>query len=252
MFQAKNARIQKIAELFPDVVAELDRIFDGSTNIYLDWQNVIHWQDRLGWHIDKKRMKQFLDSFSGVRNVSLYTGTLGGNEKSLEDIEKFRELGYKLETKPVKIMPYSIDASSVPSNSPALLQPFIKKPLLSALTLETIEYLNGQLANLNKQGITQIEDRKCNFDVEIGRDMFLDLESGKVECFILWSGDSDFADPINAIRAAGKSAFLFATSGRVSSELSELKVPVFEIKKMREFICWNREIPQSVRTKIGL
>jgi uncharacterized LabA/DUF88 family protein len=234
------------------VVAELDRIFDDSTHIYLDWQNVIHWQDRLGWHIDKKRMKQFLDSFSGVRNVSLYTGTLGGNEKSLEDIEKFRELGYKLETKPVKIMPYSIDASSVPSNSPALLQPFIKKPFLSALTLETIEYLNGQLANLNKQGITQIEDRKCNFDVEIGRDMFLDLESGKVECFILWSGDSDFVDPINAIRAAGKRVFLFATSGRVSSELSELKVPVFEIKKMREFICWNREIPQSVRTKIGL
>ncbi len=252
MFKAKTERIQNIAELFPAVIEELDRIFDGATSVYLDWQNVIHWQDRLGWHIDAKRLKQFLDSFSGIKSVSLYTGTLNGNEKSHKDIENLKELGYRVETKVVKIMPYSIDVSSIPANSPALLQPFIKKPLLSALNIETVEYLNAQLARLNKQGIYQIEDKKCNFDVEIGRDMFLDLARDNITNFILWSGDSDFVDPVEAIMSAGKTAFLFATSGRVSSELSELKVPVFEIKKIREFICWKKEIPQPVRTKIGL
>ena len=250
MFQAKTERIRKLAGLFPDVVTELDRIFVAPTNIYIDWQNVIHWQDKLGWHIDAKRLKQFLDSFDAVSVVSLYTGTLDGDGRSYQSIEDLREMKYRVETKPVKIMPYSIDASSVPANSPALLQPFIKKPLLSVLNLETIEYLNSQLANLNKQGIMQIEDKKCNFDVEIGRDMFLDLAGNKAACFILWSGDSDFVDPVTAIMEAKKSVFLFATSGRVSSELSELNVPVFEIKKIKEFICWKKELPQSIWSKI--
>jgi uncharacterized LabA/DUF88 family protein len=147
-------------------------------------------------------------------------------------------------------MPHSIDTSSVPKNSPALLEPFIKKPLLSVLTLEAIEYLNAQLENLNKQGITHIVDKKCNFDVEIGRDMFLDLARGEAQQFILWSGDSDFVDPVQAITEAGKRVFLFATAGRVSRELSELKVPVFEIKKIKEFICWPKELFDSIRSKI--
>ena len=251
MFKAKTERIEKLAELFPDVVAELDRIFVAPTNIYLDWQNVIHWQDKLGWHIDAKRLKQFLDSFDTINVVSLYTGTLDGDEKSHKNIEDFKEMDYRVETKLVKIMPYSIDVSSVPANSPALLQPFIKKPLLSVLNLETIEYLNSQLGKLNKQGIVQIEDKKCNFDVEIGRDMFLDLANDKAACFILWSGDSDFVDPVTAITEAGKTVFLFATSGRVLSDLSALNVPIFEIKKIKEFICWKKELPQSILSKIS-
>lgn len=250
MFIPKTDRIRKLAALFPEVVRELDRLFVAPTHIYLDWQNVMHWQDRIGWHIDAKRLKQFLDSFDAVEFVSLYTGTLDGNEKSHQSIEEFQEMAYRIETKPVKIMPYSIDVSSVALNSPALLQPFIKKSLLSVLTLETIEYLNGQLSKMNKQGILHLEDRKCNFDVEIGRDMFLDLAGNKTACFILWSGDSDFADPVTAIMKAKKSVLLFATSGRVSAELSELRVPVFEIKKIKEFICWTREIPQDVLDKM--
>ena len=74
MFAPKTERIAKLAGLFPDVVAELDRIFTAPTNIYIDWQNVIHWQDRLGWHFDAKRLKQFLAnaSVSAVSFVVTY------------------------------------------------------------------------------------------------------------------------------------------------------------------------------------
>lgn len=248
MFKPKTKRIEKIAEIFPKVILELENILSGVSNVYIDWQNVIHWQEKIGWHISAKRLKQFFDSFDTVKLVSIYTGTLDGNGRSENEIDEFKNMGYRIVTKPVKIMPYSIDASSTPSNSPTLLQPFIKKPLLSVLNLETIEYLNNQLGNLNKQGIMQLEDKKCNFDVEIGRDMFLDLNDGdRADCFILWSGDSDFADPVSAIIKANKKIFLFATSGRVSAELSELKVPVFEIKKIKEFICWPKELPSQLK-----
>lgn len=251
MFKPKTDRIKALSKLFPKTITALDGIFDGSGNIYIDWQNVIHQQDRLGWHIHAKRLKQFLDSFDTVQNIYLYTGTLDGHGKAEEGLEEIRQLGYKLVTKPVKIMPYSICASSVSPNSPDLLEPFIKKALLSVLDIQTIEYLNDQLAKLNKQGVFELEDKKCNFDVEMGRDIFLDLERGSADCFVLWSGDSDFVDPVTAVMDNGKKVVLFATSGSVSSELSALNVPIFEIKKMKEFICWPREIPQSIKDKMS-
>jgi uncharacterized LabA/DUF88 family protein len=252
MFKAKTDRIEKLAEVFPAVIESLEQMFDVQTNIYIDWQNVIHWQDKLGWHFSAKRLKQFFDSFDTIHKVSIYTGTLNGDRKSEEETAVFRRLGYDLHTKPVKIMSYSIRTSSIPVNSPVLLEPFIKNALLSVLNIETIEYLNSQLIKLNKQGAYKIEDKKCNFDVEIGRDIFLDLERESAECFVLWSGDSDFADPLGAVMKRNKQAFLFATSGRVSFELAELRVPIFEIKKIKEFVCWPRELSDAVKSKILL
>ncbi len=92
---------------------------------------------------------------------------------------------------------------------------------------------------MNKQGITHLERMKCNFDVEIGRDMLLDHVVNMIEGFSLWSGDSDFADPVAQLLRDGKKATLFATARRVSSELSELAnsgLAIYDIKKIREFI----------------
>ena len=91
---------------------------------------------------------------------------------------------------------------------------------------------------------------KCNFDVEIGRDMLRDFDKNGIENFILWSGDSDFADPICQLKEDNKDVSLFATAREVSSELNATKIPIFEIKKIREFICWPKEIPQSTKNKI--
>ena len=63
--------------------------------------------------------------------------------------------------------------------------------------------------------------------------------------FILWSGDSDFADPINQLLDDGKKVILFATARKVASELNELKkkgLLIFDIQKIRNFICWKKEI----------
>lgn len=238
IFKPTTKRIEKLAKLFSDTIKELEELFfEKETNVYIDWANVIHWQERLGWHISLKRLKQLLDSFNTVKTVRLYTGTLEGNEKSETSITELEDAGYKVTTKPVKLMKISIDTSSIPKNSPALLQGFIKKCLLSLLNLETIEFLNSKLADFNKQGITYIEDRKCNFDVEMGRDMLRDFDKDHVDNFILWSGDSDFVDPITQLTKDNKKVFLFATAREISLELNEIGVVIFDIKKIKEFIC---------------
>ena len=123
-------------------------------------------------------------------------------------------------------MKISIDVSSIAKNSPALLQQFIKKSLLEKLDLSIIELLNEKLRDFNKKGELHIEDKKCNFDVEMGRDMLKDFDNG-TDNFILWTADSDFADPVNQIRNDNKKAIIFATSGKVSPELDETGVFVF-------------------------
>lgn len=250
MFIPKTEKIKKTAKLFPKIMLELENIFDGPTNIYIDWQNVIHWQEKFGWHFDLKRMKQFFDSFDTIQSVKIYTGTLDGNSQSEEQIIELQNLKYSVATKPVKIMKISIDMSSVSNDSPAILKSFIKKSLLSKLNIETIEYLNNKLSSFNKQGILYVEEPKCNFDVEMGRDMQKDFESDGVSNYVLWSTDSDFADPVTQISNGGKRVVIFATSGKVSPELDATEVFVFDVKKIKEFICWPREIPQSIKDNI--
>ena len=244
-FEPKTERIKKLAEIYPERVEELKQIFDKTTNIYIDYANVIHWANKLKWHVEIKRLYQLLSSFNTIGAIRFYNGTLIGNfqsEKFNKDAEK---QGYDVKTKPVKIMKISIDVSSIPTNSPAILKNFIKRPLLKKLTLETIEYLNGKLKELNDQGAKHIEIRKCNFDVEIGTDMLVDSERNDAEVFVLWSGDSDFADTAKKILEAGRKIVVFGTARRVSKELSDLRekgLVIFEIQKIRNFICWKREI----------
>ena len=80
--------------------------------------------------------------------------------------------------------------------------------------------------------------------------MLLDCERNNTESFVIWSGDSDFASPITQIKNSGKKATLFAVSGKVAPELDETKVLIFEVKKIKEFICFPKEIPQSIKDKI--
>ena len=145
-------------------------------------------------------------------------------------------------------MNFSIDASSISKDSTALLDQFIRRALLRKYELSTIEYLNERFWDMNKTGSYFIEDMKCNFDVEIGVDMLLDCERNSTEGFVLWSGDSDFADPVEKLIGAGKRVILFATVRKVSKELSALSAQglmIFDIQKIRDFICWNRELKRK-------
>ena len=165
MFTPKTERIKKLAALFPDVITELEAIFGGPTVVYIDLSNIIHWQDRLGWHFHFHRVKQLFDSFDTVKAVRLYAGTLAGNKKSEDAIPEYQGYGYDVHTKPVKIMHFSIDMSSVAPNSPALLERFIRKTLLERLNLGTIEFLNQQSETYGVATSERLKDEKVWTDL---------------------------------------------------------------------------------------
>ena len=245
MFTPKTDKIKKVAVSHKDAMSRLEKILSSSTRVYIDYANVRPWTNKLGWHIDLRRLKQFLDSFDTIEAVNFYNGYIEGNQQSEKEIKETENQKYVVRTKPVKIMRFPIDASSVSLDSTALLNHFIKRSLLRKYEVSTIEYLNERFKDMNRKGEYYIEDRKCNFDVEIGVDMLLDLHLKKVGTFVLWSGDSDFADPLQKILREGKRAILFATAGRISRELNDLRrigLEIFDIGDLKEFICWVREI----------
>ncbi len=245
MFIPKTEKIKQIAKNNKAIINQLESIFSMPTRMYIDYANVRPWSNKLGWHIDLKRLKQFLDSFTAIKAVNFYNGYIKDNEQSEKEIKEIENQKYVVRTKPVKIMRFPIDVSSVSSDSKALLNHFIKRSLLRKYEVSTVEYLNERFKDMNRKGEYYIEDRKCNFDVEIGVDMLLDLHLRKVGTFVLWSGDSDFADPLQRILREGKRAILFATAGRISRELSDLRrsgLEIFDIGDLKEFICWLREV----------
>ena len=248
MFTPKTERIGDIAKNKQEVIEQLESIFDTKTRVYIDYANVRPWSEKLGWHIDLKRLKQFFDSFDTIEAINFYNGYLAGNERSEKEKTETENCKYVLRTKPVKIMKFSIDVSSILPDSTVLLDQFVRRALLKKYEISTIEYFNERFKDMNKKGEYFIEDMKCNFDVEIGVDMLLDCERNSAETFVLWSGDSDFADPIEKLISAGKKVILFATARKVSKELSALSVKdlmIFDIQKIRDFICWKRELERK-------
>lgn len=252
MFKPKTEKIAGLVKQYNEKIRQLEELLSGKVDIYIDYANVRPWSNKLNWNIDTKRLKQFLDSFDNVQSIKFYNGTLDGDEiseKFSKDAKKVFGDNYK--TKPVKIMKQSIDYSSIKPTSTDLLEKFIRKCLLREYKLETVEYLNEEFMKMNKDGKYYIEDRKCNFDVEIGTDMILDFERSNTDTFVLWSGDSDFCDPIEKLLDSGRKVILCATARKVSRELNDLQnkgLIIFDIKKIREFICWKKQIKKAKRT----
>lgn len=189
-----------------------------------------------------KRFYQFFRSFQNIKNIYFYYGTLDGNQDSHDLIKECSDMGYVVKTKSVKIMKKPIDVSGIALNNPSVLENFIRKSLLREMNISTIEYLNGQLADLNRAGRVYIEDRKCNFDVEMAVQMHDDMKSEAIQNFVIMSGDSDFADVIEQLHSHGNTVYIFSTAGRVSRELNESGAIVYDLKKLKDFICWKKEM----------
>jgi len=252
MFSPRTKRIECLAKQFAHVVADLDPLFgDGSANVYIDYGNVRNWAEKLEWHIDLKRLKQLIDSFSGQTVAKFYYGTRDGIQESEDLIQTARELGYQVSTKSVKTIRLSTDVSSISPVSPDIIKHLVCPPFLRTLSIDTIQHLNNHLRELNKKGTLFFENLKCNFDVEIGRDMLVDQAVGQADTFALWSCDSDFAGPVEELLHDGKTVVVFGMSGMVSRELNLLRpkgLKVYDVRKLKEMICWPRELPEELKS----
>jgi uncharacterized LabA/DUF88 family protein len=239
VFKAKTFPLQFAADNHKERIATLETLLTAKTIVYIDFGNVREWKKRLGWEIDLTKLKDFLDSF-GVLEVRFYFGTLKGDASAAKFMTFVHRTGYTIRTKSVKKMHHSIDATSVANRrSPDVLKSFVDTTLLKMLRPEAIEYFNDELRSLNARGFMSLETWKCNFDVEIGTDMRLALELKQADSFCLFSGDSDFADPLTVILNGKRKASVVGTARYIASELNALKIrglAIVDIAALKDFI----------------
>ncbi|MFH0838085.1 MAG: NYN domain-containing protein [Patescibacteria group bacterium] len=191
---------QKIRDLLSNEVALI---------AYLDLANILYWQDVLGWRFKLEDLISGLLKVSSIKEVKIYYGSdprAGAKSESLR--KRAQKSGAIFKTKPIKYIKKTINEAC-----------FFKKATLTlfddAMTVRLREFIE----EIGQTGI-EIEEPKCNFDVEISMDMMDDLE--KVTGILLFSGDSDFKAPLERLKVKGKRVFVVGVRGHVAKELFEV------------------------------
>lgn len=153
----------------------------GNTIVLIDWANVFHAQRKNGWNIDLSKLRSFLVSHEHVSDIAFFHGT-DTHEKSKQFLNEVKDMGYRVITKNVKYVPITTDHLGNP-----LKEPFLR--------------------------------RKCDFDVEISKEILLHLD--QYHSFILFSGDGDYAPIFDVLRMRKKQSILLFSKGALGREYIE-------------------------------
>ncbi len=177
---------------------------------YLDLTNMLHWQDTLGWKFRIEDVINQLLSFPNLSEVKVYYGLNNRDKKNSDAFhDRIKKAGAILKTKPMKYLAKDISEGM-----------FFQRKTLTLFDDTIKNKINELIDELHKSGIV-IEEPKCNFDVEIAMDM-LD-HSDKLTAIMLFSGDSDFLEPLKRLKIKGKKIGVVGVRGKVAAELHDIK-----------------------------
>lgn len=173
---------------------------------YLDLSNMFGWQDTLKWRFSIYHVIEQLFKITALKEIRIYYGLNHRDFKKSANFHKaLRSKGAIVINKPVKWVKKKITRKLFVKSG--TLELFDGKA--HSKLDELIEYLQGQRV--------VIEEAKCNFDVEIALDM-LDVVN-KISGILLFSGDSDFKEPLDRLKLKGKNIYVFGVRGQVAKEL---------------------------------
>lgn len=164
----------------------------GKTLVLIDWANVFHAQRKNRWNVDTRKLFILLKTHKEIEDIVLFHGT-DQHVKSELFLRALAAIGYRIITKSVKKVPVTTDHEGHP----------LTKPILR---------------------------RKCDFDVEIAKEILLSLDA--FQCFILVSGDGDYAPIFDVLRERQKQAILVFPKGGLGREYIE-----DERRKKAIFLC---------------
>ena len=173
---------------------------------YLDLSNMFGWQDSLKWKFSIYSVIKQLFKIKTVKEIRIYYGVNHRDFTKSNNFHKMlRSKGAIVINKPVKWIRKQITKNL-----------FVKYRTLELFDGNAHSKLDELIEYLQEQKIV-IAEPKCNFDVEIALDM-LDVVD-KVSGILLFSGDSDFKEPLNRLKLKGKNIYLFGVRGQVAKEL---------------------------------
>ncbi|HAJ44588.1 MAG: hypothetical protein UV53_C0019G0007 [Candidatus Azambacteria bacterium GW2011_GWE1_42_9] len=245
----------------------------GKTIVIIDWANVYGWfsdpksKNYLGWKIDLQKLFIYLSDYKEIFDKRFYFGVETGKSWSEELQARIQLIGFNLQSKEVKWVPVSLEKSHFKkiikelfdvldgiktTNSEiatklyelrqkieirlAEREPDFNYELIEEMDME-LKKLNTSIGELQKQMAVPVMRRKCDFDVEIARDVF--NLSNNFEHLILFSGDGDYAALVEDLTVnKNKKVIVIFAPGHVGKEYEKLSKQLQEKRlNYRLFLC---------------
>jgi uncharacterized LabA/DUF88 family protein len=148
--------------------------------VYIDGANMFYTQKDIGFSIDWKKTKAYLQENYDILEIRYYVGIKENDEKMARYLRYLDAIHFAVITKPMKVI-------KIDHNHPM-----------------------AKLHNYSKI-------YKCNFDVEMTTDILLDRVN--IDEIILFSGDSDFNYLIKKLYSLGKKVEIFSSRKMLAWEL---------------------------------
>lgn len=191
----------------------------GKTLVCIDWANVYGWFKKLKWEVDVKKLYDYLKTYPEIYDIRFYFGVEKGNRKSEEFQEEIKSIGYNLISKDVKWIPVSLEVTHFESKNGRI------KSIATALG----HGANNVFKELLQKGLQepfggQFCRRKCDFDVEITKDVLLNINN--FDGLILFSGDGDYKAIVEYLLDNKKQAIIVHPFGLRGREYNELLLRV--------------------------
>jgi len=242
-------------------------------NVY-GWFSDSNSRTYLGWEVDPKKLFTYLKSYSNIIDINFYFGVESSRLKSVSFKKEIGNIGYFHISKEVKWVPAALETTThfkvlvrrlfnaldnikntnlAISNrmhdsfrviEEVLESGYNRSTIGKSAYIKLIKELDEDLQKLNID-ITElqvllkepVQRRKCDFDVEISRDIYNNIRN--FETMIIFSGDGDYAALVEDLILKGKKVIVVFAAGHKGKEYEDFKRGLFlcPIKKLKPFIA---------------
>lgn len=256
------------------------------TLVIIDWANVYGWfsnpksRNYLGWEVDQNRLFEHLSAYPEIIDKRLYHGVEIGNKRSEDFGAEAEVIGFTFIKKEVKWVPVYLNEqnhfkrvvkklfdvldgikTTNSDISTKLYELSIKikswltdrepdldiDDLIEKLDTE-LKKLNINIEELQQDLLEPARRRKCDFDVEIARDV-CNLSSS-FDTLILFSGDGDYAALVEDLISKGKKIILVFAPGHKGKEYEPLQESLkSKGKGYALFICTVEHLKDDISSK---
>ncbi len=215
----------------------------GKTLVVVDWANVHGWSKSLKWNVGIGELFSYMKSYAEVFEQRFYHGVDSKKEWSCKIKKDATKAGFAVVSKEVKWTPVylnkqnhfkkvikelfdALDGIKVTNNDIANNLYTLKDKIedssyeLIGEQDKKLKILNDSVDKLQKNLQEPVERMKCDFDVEIARDI-LNL-SNDFNTLVLFSGDGDYSALVEDLVFKGKKVIVVFASGHKGKEYNEL------------------------------
>ncbi|MEK7495707.1 MAG: NYN domain-containing protein [Patescibacteria group bacterium] len=154
--------------------------------IYIDGANIFYTQKQIGWNIDWKKVKKYLEKKSEIVEMRYYTGVKNNDVKMSKYLNYFDKVGITTVTKPIKIIKTS-NGNIFKSNFDVEMTTdvLLDRILLDKIILFTgdsdFNYLIKKLKDLGKYVVVYSSRKMLSWELKLNANQYVFLEDIKDE-----------------------------------------------------------------------